>query len=150
MAYKISSYKPGYFFSKLVKNEPIKGLPHIAFKNEKLCDVYQIGKQVKTSFKSKHHISIERPLEWLHVDLFRPTRARSINGYRYMFVIIDDFTRYIWVLFLKLKDETIFEFVKFSKNKHKEWLWWWIYKWFFEMFCEEKGYHHNFSTRRTP
>jgi hypothetical protein len=33
-----------------------------------------------------------------------------------MFVIVDDFTRYIWILFLKSKDETIYEFVKFSKK----------------------------------
>jgi hypothetical protein len=30
--------------SKLVKNELVKGLPHIALKNKKLCDVCQIGK----------------------------------------------------------------------------------------------------------
>ena len=30
--------------SKLVKNKLVKGLPHIALKNEKLCDVCQIGK----------------------------------------------------------------------------------------------------------
>jgi hypothetical protein len=31
-------------------------------------------------------------------------------------VIVDDFTRYLWILFLKSKDETIYEFVKFSKK----------------------------------
>ena len=43
--------------SKLIKNELVKGLFHIAFKNERLCDACQMGKQVKTSFKSKNHIS---------------------------------------------------------------------------------------------
>jgi hypothetical protein len=67
----------------------------------------------------------------LYTDLFGPTRARSISDNRYVFVIMDDFTRYTWLLFLKLKDETIYEFVKFSKkvekrkrlfnHKHKEW-----------------------------
>jgi hypothetical protein len=52
------------------------------------------GKQVKTSFKSKNHISIEKPVELVHINLFGPTRARSINGNKYMFMIMDDFTRY--------------------------------------------------------
>jgi hypothetical protein len=43
--------------SKLVKNELVKGLLHIAFKKKRLCDACQMGKQVKTSFKSKNHIS---------------------------------------------------------------------------------------------
>jgi hypothetical protein len=103
-------------FSKLTKNELVKGLPHIAFKKKKLCTACQIGKQVKIFFKSKNHISIERPLELLHIDLFRPTRVRNINGNRYVFVIVDDFTRYTWILFLKSKDETIYKFVKFSKK----------------------------------
>jgi hypothetical protein len=47
-----------------------------------------------------------------------------------VFVIVDDFTRYTWVFKKKSKDETIYEFIKFSKkvqnkkgflhNKHKE------------------------------
>jgi hypothetical protein len=36
-----------------------------------------------------------------------------------MYVIMDDFTRYTWVLFLKSKDETIYEFVSFSKKFEK-------------------------------
>jgi len=39
-----------YILSKLVKNEHIKGLSHIAFKKQKLCDACQISKQVKNIF----------------------------------------------------------------------------------------------------
>jgi len=54
-----------------------------------------MGKQVETSFTTKNYISTELPLELLHIDLFGSIRARSISGNRYMFVIVDDFTRYI-------------------------------------------------------
>ena len=37
--------------SKLAQNELVKRLPHIALKKEKLCDVCQMGKQVKTSLR---------------------------------------------------------------------------------------------------
>ena len=65
--------------SKLVKNELVEGLAHIVFKNKKLCDACQMDKQVKTSFKEKNHISNERSLELLHINLFGPTRTRSIS-----------------------------------------------------------------------
>jgi len=44
--------------SNLVKNKLIKGFPCIAFKKKKLCDACQMGKQVKTYFKSNNHILI--------------------------------------------------------------------------------------------
>jgi len=37
-----------------------------------------------------------------------------------MFMIINDLTRYTWILFLKSKDKTIYEFVKFSKKVENE------------------------------
>ena len=49
---------------------------------------------MKTYFKRKNNISINIPLELLHIDLFGPIRTRSISGNRYVFVIVDDFTRY--------------------------------------------------------
>ena len=76
--------------SKLVKNELVKGLPHIALKKKKLYDICQMGKQVKPSFNRKNYIFTERPLELLYIDLFRPNRARSMSGNRYVFVIMDE------------------------------------------------------------
>jgi hypothetical protein len=53
-----------------------------------------MAKQVKTSFKSKNHISTESSLELLHIDLFGPIRNKSLNGNKFVFVIIDNFIRY--------------------------------------------------------
>jgi hypothetical protein len=80
--------------SKLLKNELVKGSSHIAFKRKKLCDICQIDKQVKTLFKSKNRISTERPLEMLYIDFFGLINKR-LSGNRYVFVMVDDFTRYI-------------------------------------------------------
>jgi hypothetical protein len=43
----------------LSKNKLVKGLSHIELKRVKLCDACQMGKQVKTSFKSKNHILLK-------------------------------------------------------------------------------------------
>nr|GEW53590.1 putative ribonuclease H-like domain-containing protein [Tanacetum cinerariifolium] len=45
-------------------------------------------------------------LHLLHMDLGGPMRVASINGKRYVLVIVDDYSRYTWVHFLKTKDET--------------------------------------------
>ena len=71
---------------------------------------------MKTSFKSKNHISTKKPLELVHINLFGQTKARSTSDNKYVFIIVDDFTRYTLVLFLKSKDVTIYEFVKFLKK----------------------------------
>nr|GEZ39875.1 hypothetical protein [Tanacetum cinerariifolium] len=54
-------------------------------------------------------------LHLLHMDLCGPKRIASINGKRYVLVIVDDYSRYTWVHFLRSKDEApevIIEFLK--------------------------------------
>ncbi|GKF80096.1 putative ribonuclease H-like domain-containing protein [Tanacetum coccineum] len=40
------------------------------------------------------------------MDLCGPMRIKSINGKKYILVIIDDYSRYTWTFFLRTKDET--------------------------------------------
>nr|GEV96457.1 hypothetical protein [Tanacetum cinerariifolium] len=47
----------------------------------------------------------KRRLHLLHMDLCGPMRIASINGKQYVLVIIDDYSRYTWVHFLRSKDE---------------------------------------------
>ncbi|GJS67370.1 putative ribonuclease H-like domain-containing protein [Tanacetum coccineum] len=44
-------------------------------------------------------------LHVLHMDLCGPMRVRSINGKQYILVIVDDYSHYTWVHFLRSKDE---------------------------------------------
>ena len=44
-------------------------------------------------------------LELFHVDLIGPIRTESLGGKRYIMVIVDDFSRYTWVEFLREKSE---------------------------------------------
>ena len=50
-------------------------------------------------------VATSRPLELLHVDLMGPTRTESMVGKRYIMVVVDDFSRYSWVEFLREKSE---------------------------------------------
>ena len=40
----------------------------------------------------------------------------SLGGKKYVLVIVDDFSRYTWVNFLKTKDETSSEIISFIKS----------------------------------
>jgi hypothetical protein len=46
----------------------------------------------------------DRPLELLHMDLFGPITYISIGGSKYCLVIVDDYSRFTWVFFLKEKN----------------------------------------------
>ncbi|GJX93330.1 retrovirus-related pol polyprotein from transposon TNT 1-94 [Tanacetum coccineum] len=43
-------------------------------------------------------------------------RVQTINGKKYILVIIDDYSRFTWVKFLRSKDETLEVFIKFLKQ----------------------------------
>ena len=64
-----------------------------------------MGKQTKAIHHKVNVIATSRCLELLHVDLMGPTRTESLGGKRYIMVIVDDFSRYTWVEFLKEKSE---------------------------------------------
>jgi hypothetical protein len=42
----------------------------------------------------------ERPCKLLHMDLVGPSRVRSLGGKWYVLVVVDDYSRYVWVFFL--------------------------------------------------
>ncbi|GJZ69850.1 retrovirus-related pol polyprotein from transposon TNT 1-94 [Tanacetum coccineum] len=55
-------------------------------------------------------------LNTIHMDLCGPMRVQTINGKKYILVIIDDYSRFTWVKFLRLKDETPTVVIKFLKQ----------------------------------
>jgi len=50
-------------------------------------------------------MSTKRPLEMLYMYLFGPSRTMSLSGNLYALVIVDDFFRYTWTLFLAAKND---------------------------------------------
>ena len=96
--------------------ELVKCLPKISFDNDSTYYFCQRGKQIKSSFHSKNVVLTTRLLKLLHLDLFGPIRITSLGGKKYGLVIVDDFSRFTWVIFLVHKDETCEAFKVFSKR----------------------------------
>ncbi|GKC60462.1 putative ribonuclease H-like domain-containing protein [Tanacetum coccineum] len=83
----------------------VRGLASKVFVNGRTCVACKKGKKHKASCKAKLDRIIRKPLELLHMDLFRPVSIESINKKRYCLVVTDDFSRFSWVFFLVTKDE---------------------------------------------
>ena len=105
---------------QLNKLNLVRGLPNLKYNSEALCEACQKGKFSKPSFKSKNVVSSSRPLELLHIDLFGPVKTASIRGKKYGLVIVDDFSRWTWVEFLKHKDESHSVFIDFCTQVQNE------------------------------
>ncbi|GJW75478.1 retrovirus-related pol polyprotein from transposon TNT 1-94 [Tanacetum coccineum] len=49
------------------------------------------------------------------MDLYGPMRVASVNGIKYILIIVDDYSRFTWVKFLASKDEDTDFIIKFMK-----------------------------------
>ena len=67
--------------TQLNKNELIRGLPKISFEKDKVCEACQMGKQIKTSFKTKIlflHQDLLSFFIWIYLDP-QGLLAKAIN-----------------------------------------------------------------------
>ncbi|GJR80051.1 retrovirus-related pol polyprotein from transposon TNT 1-94 [Tanacetum coccineum] len=94
------------YINLLSKKDVVIGLPKLKYVKDQLCSSCEVSKAKRSSFKSKTIPSSKGRLNLLHMDLCGPMRVASINGKRYILVIVDDYSRYTWTLFLRLKDGT--------------------------------------------
>nr|GFA16187.1 retrovirus-related Pol polyprotein from transposon TNT 1-94 [Tanacetum cinerariifolium] len=100
----------------LAKNNLVDGLPKFKYHKEHLCPSYEQGKSKRASHPPKPVPNLRQRLHLLHMDLCGPMRIASINGKRYVLVIVDDYSRYTWVHFLRSKDEAPEVIIKFFKR----------------------------------
>nr|GEW73854.1 hypothetical protein [Tanacetum cinerariifolium] len=88
----------------------------VYFIEEHLCLSCEHEKSKRSSHPPKPIPNSKQRLHLIHMDLCGPMRVASINGKWYVLVIVDDYSRYIWVHFLRTKDETPEVTKNFLKN----------------------------------
>ena len=146
--------------NKLSSKELVSGLPTMKYEKDKLCGACEKGKQHRATFKSKVFATIESCLDLLHIDLFGPVSTPSLSGKRYTLVIVDEYSRYTCVFFLKAKSDAAEEIIKFIKQAEV------LYKLpvrqlrsdngtefknaTLNAFCVSKGISQCYSAARTP
>nr|GFA24955.1 retrovirus-related Pol polyprotein from transposon TNT 1-94 [Tanacetum cinerariifolium] len=97
----------------LARKDLVRGLPRLKFGKDHLCSACQLGKSKKHTHKPKAENTNLEVLNTLHMDLCGPIRMQTINGKKYILVVVDDYSRFTWVKFLRSKDETPEVVIKF-------------------------------------
>lgn len=90
----------------------VVGLPKITQPNE-VCAGCLLSKQAKKGFPQQTEFHAKKALELIHGDLCGPISQNTSGGNRYIFLIVDDFTRVMWAYLLKNKNDAFDAFKKF-------------------------------------
>ncbi|GJW33415.1 retrovirus-related pol polyprotein from transposon TNT 1-94 [Tanacetum coccineum] len=80
--------------NQLTSKDLVDGLPKFKYNKDHLCSACEQGKSKKASLPPNLVPSTESKLELLHMDLCGPMRVASINGKKYILVIVDDYSWY--------------------------------------------------------
>ncbi|KAI3510732.1 hypothetical protein L1887_17865 [Cichorium endivia] len=102
--------------NKLVLGDLVRGLPLLKYDKDRLCDACEVGKQSRMSHSTIINTKIIEALELLHIDLCGPSAIESIAYNKYILVVVDDFSRFTWVFFLKQKSEAVENMINFIKQ----------------------------------
>nr|GEW92413.1 reverse transcriptase domain-containing protein [Tanacetum cinerariifolium] len=110
--------------SSSLVNDRLSILFSVKFSNDQIAKIigysdYQIacaiGKSKKQSHKLKSEDTNQEKLYLLHMDVCEPMRVASVNGKKYILVIVDDYSQFTWVKFLASKDAALNFIIKFLK-----------------------------------
>nr|GEU87118.1 Gag-Pol polyprotein [Tanacetum cinerariifolium] len=99
----------------LARQGLVRGLPKLKFEKDHLCFACAMGKSKKKSHKPKSKDTNQEKLYLLHMDLCGPMRVKSVNGKKYILVVVNDYSRFTWVKCLRSKDEALDFIIKFLK-----------------------------------
>ena len=123
------------------------------------CEQCVLGKQKRVKFGTTIH-NTEGILDYIHTDVWGPTKTASLGGKHYFVTFVDDFSRRVWVYTLKSKDEVFETFLVWKKMvenqtgrkikvlrsdngieyRNDQ----------FSIFCKKEGISRHFTVRDTP
>lgn len=96
----------------MLSHKLVLGVPHLPNVSH-VCEACIKGKHSRHRIPKQATNRATRPLELIHSDLCGPFPA-SLTGSRYFITFTDDFSRFTWVYFLKLKSEALEKFKVFK------------------------------------
>ncbi|GJR90878.1 retrovirus-related pol polyprotein from transposon TNT 1-94 [Tanacetum coccineum] len=102
----------------LARHGLVRGLPKLKFEKDHLCSACAMGKSKKKPHKPKSEDTNQEKLYLLHMDLCGPMCVASVNGKKYILVIVDDYSRFTWVKCLRTDNGT--EFVNQTLREYYE------------------------------
>ncbi|CAA0833577.1 Uncharacterized mitochondrial protein AtMg00300 [Striga hermonthica] len=103
---------------KVLKSREL--LPELESVDVGLCEQCVLGKQKRVSFITTGRAPKTEKLELVHTDLWGPAPVTSLGGSMYYMTFVDDYTRKVWVYFLKRKSEAFDTFRRWRALVEKE------------------------------
>ncbi|GJW68856.1 retrovirus-related pol polyprotein from transposon TNT 1-94 [Tanacetum coccineum] len=94
----------------------VSGLQKLKTYDREPLLAHELRKSKKSYHQPKAKDTNQEKLYLLHMDLCGPMRVESIHGKKYILVIVDDYSRFTWVKFLRSKDEAPEAIIKCIKN----------------------------------
>jgi transposase InsO family protein len=91
---------------KMGRLEMVRGLPPISHA-EQFCDTCVLAKHRRGVFLKQSKYRANKALELVHGDLCGPVKPTTPDVRRYFLLLVDDATRYMWVVFLTAKSEAL-------------------------------------------
>ncbi|GJT19518.1 retrovirus-related pol polyprotein from transposon TNT 1-94 [Tanacetum coccineum] len=122
--------------NQLARQGLVRGLPKLKFEKDHMYSACAMGKSKKKPHKPKSEDTNQEKLYLLHMDLCGPMRVASVNGKKYILVIVDDYSRFTRVKFLRSKDEALDFIIKFLKM--------------IQLRLKKVGISHETSVARSP
>ena len=107
--------------NEMRRSDLVRGLSNIVF-SDRVCRNCVAGKHSRRKFPSSSAYRATKRLELVHGDICGPIKPSTIGGRRYFLLLVDDFTRIMWVFFLKEKSEAFqhFKVVKTQAESESE------------------------------
>ena len=105
--------------AKLSSDKLVSGFNYKVSKQKLFCEHCAQEKLHRSSFPKDGAKRAEKPLKLVHCDVCGKMNTKSLGGAEYLLTFIDDETQYVWVYFLKTKDEVFKCF-----NLYTGRLWW--------------------------
>ena len=97
----------------MIKKNLVAGMPKFEVEKE-TCASCLRSKQVRKSFPQASSFRASNILELIHGDLCGPITPPTAGNNRYVFVLIDDCSRYMWTILMKEKSEAFIKFKRFK------------------------------------
>ncbi|KAJ9558624.1 hypothetical protein OSB04_013238 [Centaurea solstitialis] len=102
--------------NKLVSRGLVSGLPETRLSKDTLCPACALGKMKRSSHPPKMETNCRSPLDMIHMDLCGPMRIESLARKKYILVMVDEFSRFTWLEFLRAKSDAADRIIAFIKR----------------------------------
>lgn len=95
------------FLNKLASRDLVHGIPKLKVEADKVCEACIKRKHTRSCFRHEMWVSNTIPLTLIHIALCRLVKDQSRGGKKYIFIVMDDYSKFTWTIFLMSKDKSM-------------------------------------------